>query len=83
MALSGAAAAGAASSALGGTVQITQVNNQFSSSADNLKADLTGDGVPDLIGLDGRTIKGTVVDYLASTWQYRNRVGGTCIAGSK
>jgi len=55
MALSGVAvgSAAATSAALGGIVQITQVGNEVTSTADNLRADLTGDGIDDLRRLEG------------------------------
>jgi len=74
MALTGAAAGSAAatSAALGGVVQITQVGNEVTSTADNLRADLTGDGIDDLPELQAIYGPVTFTWATSNTWFYRN-----------
>ena len=73
LALSGAAvgSAAASSAAMAGVVQITQAGNEVTSLANNLRADLTGDGVTDLPGLG--VDNGETTFTSSGNWFFRNR----------
>jgi len=68
--LAGAVSTATATTALAGVVQITQVGNELTSSSNNLNADLTGDGVPDLPNLSVFfTTSKLAIDTSYGIWQ--------------